>query len=120
MESHRVLGLDNSFEIDLADVSSLDYYTGLSFKVFVRGIGYRVGRGGRYDGLTANFGNSEPAVGFVLNLDSLVEVLGQSTSVNGNKLDEIQSIRVGDLREMFFEAITRRSSKQKIRIESKS
>ena len=110
------LGLDRSFEIDLADVSSLDYYTGISFKVFIRGIGYRVGRGGRYDGLTANFGSGEPAVGFVLSLDSLVEVLGQGTSVNGSKSDEAESIKVGELQETFLTAVTERSRNRKIRI----
>jgi ATP phosphoribosyltransferase regulatory subunit len=72
------LGLENSFEIDLGDVSSLDYYTGLSLKIFVHGAGSSVGRGGRYDGLTGSFGRAEPAVGFVLNLDALTEVLGRS------------------------------------------
>jgi len=71
------LGLADRFEIDLTDVSSLDYYTGLSLKVFVRGAGTSVGRGGRYDGLTGNFGRAEPAVGFVLNLDALTEVLAR-------------------------------------------
>ena len=71
------LGLADCFEIDLSDVSSLDYYTGLSLKVFVRGAGTSVGRGGRYDGLTGNFGRPEPAVGFVLNLDALTEVLAR-------------------------------------------
>ena len=70
-------GLAGCFEIDLSDVSSLDYYTGLSLKVFVHGAGMSVGRGGRYDGLTGNFGRSEPAVGFVLNLDALTEVLAR-------------------------------------------
>jgi ATP phosphoribosyltransferase regulatory subunit len=70
-------GLSESFEIDLGDVSSLDYYTGLSLKIFVRGAGASVGRGGRYDGLTGSFGRAEPAVGFVLNLDALTEVLGR-------------------------------------------
>jgi ATP phosphoribosyltransferase regulatory subunit len=69
------LGLASNFEIDLSDVSSLDYYTGLSLKVFVHGAGSSVGRGGRYDGLTGNFGRPEPAVGFVLNLDALTEVV---------------------------------------------
>ncbi|HYK21834.1 MAG TPA: ATP phosphoribosyltransferase regulatory subunit [Pyrinomonadaceae bacterium] len=76
------LGLQDSFEIDLGDVSSLDYYTGLSLKIFVHGAGSSVGRGGRYDGLTGNFGRSEPAVGFVLNLDALTEVLGRTGSAN--------------------------------------
>ena len=71
------LGLAGCFEIDLSDVSSLDYYTGLSLKVFVHGAGMSVGRGGRYDGLTGNFGRAEPAVGFVLNLDALTEVLAR-------------------------------------------
>ena len=69
------LGIADRFEIDLSDVSSLDYYTGLSLRVFVDGAGTSVGRGGRYDGLTGNFGRAEPAVGFVLNLDALTEVL---------------------------------------------
>jgi ATP phosphoribosyltransferase regulatory subunit len=71
------LGLADRSEIDLTDVSSLDYYTGLSMKVFVPGAGTSVGRGGRYDGLTGNFGRAEPAVGFVLNLDALTEVLAR-------------------------------------------
>jgi ATP phosphoribosyltransferase regulatory subunit len=71
------LGLHDSFEIDLGDVPSLDYYTGLSLKIFVHGAGSSIGRGGRYDGLTGNFGRAEPAVGFVLNLDALTEVVGR-------------------------------------------
>jgi len=71
-------GLESAFEIDLGDVSSLDYYTGLSLKIFVHGAGSSVGRGGRYDGLTGSFGRAEPAVGFVLNLDALTEVLARS------------------------------------------
>lgn len=71
------LGLQDAFEIDLGDVPSLDYYTGLSLKVFVHGAGSSIGRGGRYDGLTGNFGRAEPAVGFVLNLDALTEVVGR-------------------------------------------
>jgi ATP phosphoribosyltransferase regulatory subunit len=113
--SHSVC--QNSFEVDLADVSSLDYYTGLSFKVFVRGVGYRVGRGGRYDGLTANFGKSEPAVGFVLNLDSLVEVLGRNSSANGLGVGHIRSIEASELSKTFAEALRRRANDEQIRIE---
>ena len=68
-------GLADSFEIDLCDVSGLDYYTGLVFKVYVAGAGTRVGGGGRYDELTANFGGREPAVGFALDVDALTEVI---------------------------------------------
>jgi len=69
------LGLTEYFEIDLGDVARLDYYTGLTFKIYVNGAGYRVGSGGRYDGLTASFGKAEPAVGFVVDLDLLTDVV---------------------------------------------
>jgi len=70
------LGLVDQFEIDLGDVSRLDYYTGFTFKIYVEGAGARIGSGGRYDGLTASFGKTEPAVGFVVDLDALTDVLG--------------------------------------------
>jgi len=72
------LGLRTSFDIDLGDVSQLDYYTGLTFKIFTEGAGARVGRGGRYDRLIENFGTSEPAIGFILDLDALTDVLARS------------------------------------------
>jgi ATP phosphoribosyltransferase regulatory subunit len=74
------LGLTGCFEIDLGDVARLDYYTGLTFKIYVKGAGYRVGSGGRYDGLTASFGKAEPAVGFVLDLDALTDVVHLRTA----------------------------------------
>jgi len=110
------LGHENSFEIDLADVSSLDYYTGLSLKIFVRGVGYRVGRGGRYDGLTAAFGKAEPAVGFVLNLDSLTEVLSSKARENANGESEAAHLNAQDLHAGFKEALRRRADGEKIRI----
>jgi ATP phosphoribosyltransferase regulatory subunit len=69
------LDLAEHFEIDLGDVAKLDYYTGLTFSIYVNGAPSRVGSGGRYDGLTAAFGKAEPAVGFVLDLDALTTVL---------------------------------------------
>lgn len=111
------LSLQNVFEVDLADVSSLDYYTGLSFKIFVRGVGYRVGRGGRYDGLTSSFGRPEPAVGFVLNLDSLVEVLGRSPFGNGKPGSRTSLLKSRDLVSTFQEALKRRSNNDQIRID---
>ena len=74
----------DQFEIDLGDVSRLDYYTGLTFKIYVEGAGARVGSGGRYDGLTASFGKTEPAVGFVVDLDALTDVLGARLKAHGS------------------------------------
>jgi ATP phosphoribosyltransferase regulatory subunit len=69
------LGIDSYIDIDLGDVGDLDYYTGLTFKIYAPGLGTALGRGGRYDQLLAKFGAPEPAVGFSLCLDWLVQLL---------------------------------------------
>src|SRR4030095_2049431 len=79
--------MEDQFEIDLGDVAKLDYYTGLTFNIYVKGASARIGSGGRYDGLTAAFGNAEPAVGFVLDLDALTTVL-LARAQDSNPLEE--------------------------------
>jgi ATP phosphoribosyltransferase regulatory subunit len=74
----EALELSDVFDVDLGDVSGLDYYTGLVFKIYAEGAGARVGSGGRYDDLTANFGRREPAVGFVLDLDAVSDILSRA------------------------------------------
>ena len=69
------LNLMDRFEIDLGDVSTLDYYTALNFKIYLKGAGVRIGSGGRYDHLTAKLGQAEPAIGFVIDLDALTDVM---------------------------------------------
>lgn len=66
------LGLADHFDIDFGDAGGLEYYTGLTFKVYVPGWGTEIGSGGRYDNLISNFGKAEPAVGFSFALDGLV------------------------------------------------
>ena len=61
--------------IDLGEVRGLDYYTGLVFRAYARGLGFEVGGGGRYDSLLARFGRPMPAVGFMLGLDRLALLL---------------------------------------------
>ena len=88
------LGLADRFEIDLGDVSRLDYYTGLTFKIYVQGAGARVGSGGRYDRLTESFGRAEPAVGFVLDLDALTDVLMGRTEESNTSPVSIEPSRL--------------------------
>ncbi len=111
------LGMTENFGIDLGDVSRLDYYTGLTFKIYMEGAGLPVGSGGRYDNLIARFGKSEPAVGFVLKLDALAEL----------KSRDLESIRIcdeqrelladGNAVDTFRDAVERRARDQRIRIE---
>ncbi|HEV8130857.1 MAG TPA: ATP phosphoribosyltransferase regulatory subunit [Acidobacteriota bacterium] len=69
------LGVGEHFLIDLADVRSLDYYTGLIFRVYSESLGFEIGGGGRYDSLIGKFGRSLPAVGFSIGLERLLAAL---------------------------------------------
>jgi ATP phosphoribosyltransferase regulatory subunit len=111
------LGLENRFSLDLADVSGLQYYTGMIFKIYIAGAGYRVGRGGRYDGLTSKFGAAEPAVGFVLSLDTLTEVLSRHQLNISTDSTQGSVVQREDLKSTFAEALTRRARQDQIRIE---
>lgn len=70
-ETLTALGLAEHFDIDFGDTGGQEYYTGLTFKVFVPGWGAEIGSGGRYDNLIGNFGSPEPAIGFSFALDAL-------------------------------------------------
>jgi ATP phosphoribosyltransferase regulatory subunit len=112
------LGLGSGFSIDLADVSGLDYYTGLVFKIYVAGAGARVGGGGRYDELTANFGRREPAVGFVLDLDALTEILARGDfELNGGDGAQSNITGAADAAVRFREARSRRERGERIKME---
>ena len=120
----RIIGSlegSNRFEIDLGDVARLDYYTGLTFKIYVEGAGTRVGSGGRYDNLTANFGKAEPAVGFVLDLDALADLL--LSRINGatpadQSKRKARKIMENDATELFLEAIKSRARGERVVIDS--
>ena len=113
------LGWSENFEIDLGDVSRLDYYTGLTFKIYVEGLGGRVGGGGRYDNLTAKFGRAEPAIGFVLELDALAELLAKK--VESNFFSQSESVLVppqsDDPGSLFREATEQRAANRQVRID---
>ena len=61
--------------IDLGEISSLDYHTGITFKAYIPGVGKAVCSGGRYDGLTAKYGFNAPATGFTFSLLNLLFAL---------------------------------------------
>ncbi len=57
---------------DLADLRGYAYYSGVRFAVYAEGVGDALLRGGRYDEVGAVFGRKRPAVGFSLDLKTLV------------------------------------------------
>jgi ATP phosphoribosyltransferase regulatory subunit len=60
--------------IDLSEVRGLDYYTGTIFRIYVPGLGFEIGGGGRYDNLLKNFGCDLPSVGFSFSLERLMSL----------------------------------------------
>lgn len=69
------LGYSGKISVDLGIVSHADYYTGIVFKGYLSGVGQAVLKGGRYDGLLAEFGRPCPAVGFGVNCDDVANYL---------------------------------------------
>jgi ATP phosphoribosyltransferase regulatory subunit len=69
------LDLARHLTIDLGEIRGFDYYTGILFRAYVRGLGFEVAGGGRYDGLPAAFGEDLPAVGFSFSLDRLEQIV---------------------------------------------
>ena len=64
--------LDETVTFDLADLRGYAYYSGPRFAIYAMGSGDALVRGGRYDEVGAVFGRKRPAVGFSLDLKSLV------------------------------------------------
>ena len=63
---------------DLADLTGSAYYTGIRFALYAEGSPDAVLRGGRYDEVGAVFGRRRPAVGFSLDLKTLVALSPQT------------------------------------------
>lgn len=71
-------GYDSLLLVDLGEVRRFDYYTGMVFEMFVEGMGYELGGGGRYDRLLEQFGHSLPSTGFALHIERLQSVLDKN------------------------------------------
>lgn len=62
--------------LDLADVASFEYHSGVVFAAFVAGCPNAVLRGGRYDDVGAVYGRARPATGFSVDLRELASLQG--------------------------------------------
>jgi ATP phosphoribosyltransferase regulatory subunit len=88
-----VLGLVDSYgvdagtvQIDLGELTSFRYHTGVVFSGFVSGAGRAVLKGGRYDNLAEKYGKPSPATGFAIDILELVEIVS-ATDIAQNALD---------------------------------
>lgn len=64
-------GLEKNVRIDFSLVNDLNYYNGLVFQGFIKGIVTPVLSGGQYDRLMSKMGKEGRAVGFAVYLDAL-------------------------------------------------
>jgi len=62
---------DVSVGVDLADVGSYGYHSGVTFSVYAEGWHDALVQGGRYDDVSRAFGRARPATGFSLDLRKL-------------------------------------------------
>lgn len=74
-------GYEDYISIDLSLVQGINRYTGIIFKGITHGIGYSICAGGRYDGLTGEFGAKMPAVGMAIGTDRLLTVLSRQNAL---------------------------------------
>lgn len=78
IEVYRILklyGYEQYISFDLSLLSKYRYYTGILFKAYTYGVGDPVATGGRYDTLLAQFGKQAPAIGFMFQIDTLLEAM---------------------------------------------
>lgn len=108
-------GLRDRVAIDLSESRSLDYYTGLVFRIYGGGLGFEVGGGGRYDSLLGRLGRPMPAIGFMLGLDRLVR-LAEAQGAPTDEPFEVPARVVGPtLGQSVREARARRARGERIR-----
>lgn len=69
-------GVGDRVTVDLGVLRGFEYYTGVVFEGYARGIGFPVCGGGRYDQLLEKFGFASPATGFAIGLERLMLALG--------------------------------------------
>ncbi|MDH4394843.1 MAG: ATP phosphoribosyltransferase regulatory subunit [Limnobacter sp.] len=62
----------SSLLVDLADLASFEYHSGLIFSAYVEGCPNAILRGGRYDDVGSVYGRARPATGFSVDLRELV------------------------------------------------
>ena len=68
-------GFGDRIVYDLGMAADLQYYTGVIFQAFTPGSGEYILDGGRYNELYRQFGKDWTAIGFGIQVDTLMEVV---------------------------------------------
>ena len=74
----KEIGLIEHITFDPMLISRHGYYTGVIFKGYAGDHNILLANGGRYDNLTKRFGVGEPAVGFALEIENVLDYLNKT------------------------------------------
>lgn len=93
----KIYGYEQYISFDLSLLSNYRYYTGMLFKGYTYGVGDRIAGGGRYDALLSRFGKDAPAIGFAVQIDTLMEALrAQGIAVAAEDAPEVLTWSAGE------------------------
>ena len=83
-ELERVVSLldESSVRIDFSVLGGMNYYNGITFRGYVRGVPQPVVSGGQYDKLMARMGKKAKAIGFAVYMDVLESLLEENEEYN--------------------------------------
>jgi len=110
VEVLAVYGVGEHVTFDLGELGGLDYHTGITFDAYLPGVGQAVCSGGRYDNLTAAYGEAMPATGFTFNLLNLLFALDKGldpVAVHGTDVLIAQSGESKELAQRIAQALRR-------------
>lgn len=70
----RDFGVHNKIILELREMHSIHYHTGIVFQIFTPGYGEELINGGRYDGFLKEYNCNMPATGFGINISALSDL----------------------------------------------
>jgi len=92
----------DNLRIDLSEIGTQPYYTGIVFQVYMDGLDSAIASGGRYDELLGSFGFDCPSVGFSLLQRKIEPFIGNPEELKPHK--EIIHIDAGSFKEAYLQA----------------
>ena len=78
----EALGYGENVTFDLGMVPRLNYYTGMIFRGYGEGVGNTLLRGGRYDSLIKSSNANVPAIGFSIDINSVIPNVQLNKNLN--------------------------------------
>ncbi|MDO4534316.1 MAG: ATP phosphoribosyltransferase regulatory subunit [Clostridium perfringens] len=78
-EGLKFLGYEDYVIFDLGATPKIDYYSGIIFKGYIKGLGSYVLYGGRYDNLIKEYGKDVKAIGLSININELSKAIDEKT-----------------------------------------